>query len=170
MLTERESTPIAVVQGPGETVQSLFAVLVRSWRPGGIDVAGVIAEPHNLPDRSCAAGILRNVVSGETFPMYLATVPVDISCHLDARGVDAACASVVEQLRNADIVVLSKFGKLEAEGKGLWPAFQASLMAGKPIMTTVSSRHEAAWRAFAPHAVVVDADEEALTAWRHRLG
>lgn len=167
---KRESSPIAVVRGSGEAVQDLFAAVAQNWRSDGIKVAGVIAEPHDLPDRSCTAGVMRNVASGEAFPIYLATAPLGTSCHLDASGVDAACASLLDQLRDADVVVLSKFGKLEAEGKGLWPAFQASLAAGKPIMTSVSSKHEAALQAFAPHALAVEANEAALTAWHGSTG
>ena len=158
--------PVAVVHGPSETVQSLFAAISEHWRSAGVKVVGVVAEPHGLPDRSCAAGIMRVIPSGEAFPIYLASAPAATSCHLDAGGVDAACASVLDHLRDADVVVLSKFGKLEAEGSGLWPAFAASLAAGRPVMTSVSAKHEDAWRALVPHATAVEANEAALAAWR----
>jgi nucleoside-triphosphatase THEP1 len=165
-----EPNPIAVVAGEGESVQSLFAAMARKWQSDGLRVAGLVAEPHALPDRSCTAGILRNVASGEPFAMYLETAPAGTSCHLDADHVEAACTSILDQLRDADIVVLSKFGKLEAQGKGLWPAFRASLEAGKPVLTSVSAKHRDAWQAFAPEADLVDADEAALSAWRAHAG
>jgi hypothetical protein len=162
--------PIAVVHGASEDVQTLFAAVAKNWRSAGLKVAGVVAEPHHLPDRSCAAGILRDIATGQAFPMYLETPPAGTSCHLDAGGVDAACAAVIDQLADADVVVLSKFGKLEADGKGLWPAFRASIAAGRPVVTSVSRLHEAAWQAFAPGAALVEADPAALTAWRDRAG
>jgi len=61
--------------------------------------------------------------------------------------------------------VLSKFGKLEAAGQGLFPAFEAAAAAGKPVLTSVSSKHRDAWRAFAPDADFIQADEAALTEW-----
>lgn len=159
------SNPIAVVEGAGESIQRLFTDIADECRSAGLSVAGVIAESHGLPDRTCSAGILRNIGSGEQFPIYLETMPVGTSCHLDPQGVEAACSSVLDQVVGSDLVVLSKFGKLEAEGKGLSPAFRAAIAAGKPIVTTVSSKHRAAWQAFAPDAEFIEADKIALTQW-----
>lgn len=113
----------------------------------------------------CSAGILRDIASGARHSIYLAVAPTGTSCHLDARGVEAACSSVLGQVQGGDLVVLSKFGKLEALHEGLFPAFEAAIAAGKPVLTTVSSRHREAWQAFAPDAVPIDADKAALTAW-----
>lgn len=157
---------IAVVQGAdGPAIQALLAAAVDEWRAAGARVAGVIAEAHDLPDRSCSAGVLRDIGSGDRYAIYLETAPVDTSCHLDAGGVEAACASVVGQIAGCDLVVLSKFGKLEAMRQGLFPAFAAAVAAGRPVVTTVSSRHRDAWRAFAPDAAYLEADGPALAQW-----
>src|SRR3546814_859793 len=151
---------IAVVRGAdSESIQRLFAETVADWRATGIRVAGVTAEAHGLPDRTCSAGVLRDIGSGNQFPIYLETTPQGTSCHLDAEGVEAACASVIDQIASADLVVLSKFGKLEAMRQGLFPAFEAAIAAGRPLMTTVSGKHRDAWEAFAPDATYLEADQ-----------
>lgn len=166
-----DTSPIAVVGGiESSKLQELLSSFAAECRSRGLKVAGVIAEAHGLPDRTCSAGILRNIASKEGFPIYLADSPAGTSCHLDSRGVDAACASLLDQLARSDLIVLSKFGKLEAVKGGLYPAFQAAIAAGKPIVTSVSAKHETAWRAFAPSAVHIDAKQQALTDWWLSLG
>ncbi len=154
-----------VVGGDGAAIQALLATAAAGWRAAGVKVVGVIAEAHGLPERSCSAGVLRDVVSGASYPIYLETVPSHTSCHLDAAGVEAACASVLDQLSESEVVVLSKFGKLEAMRRGLAPVFDAAIAAGKPVLTTVSEKHRGAWRAFAPDAAALAADGAAISAW-----
>lgn len=157
---------IATIAGAdSETIQALLATAAAGWRAAGVKVTGVIAEPHGLADRTCSAGILRDVVSGAPFRIYLETPRADTSCQLDAEGVAAACDAVRDQVAASDLVVLSKFGKLEAMRQGLAPIFEAALAAGKPILTTVSEKHRDAWRALAPDAVSLAADDAAVQNW-----
>lgn len=154
-----------VVGDDGSAIQALLAATAAGWCAAGVKVVGVIAEAHGMPERSCTAGVLRDIVSGASYPIYLETVPSHTSCHLDTAGVDAACASVLDQLSGSDVVVLSKFGKLEAMRQGLAPVFEAAIAAGKPVLTTVSEKHRDAWRAFAPDAAPLPADGVAISSW-----
>jgi len=157
---------IATVAGADSaTVQALFAAAIARWRRDGVRVAAVVAEAHGLPDRTCAAGFLRDLTSGVAYPIHLESPPPGTSCHLDVRGIDAACAAILPLIGTSDLVVLSKFGKLETTGGGLFAAFEAARAAGRPILTTVSPKHHAAWQAFAPGAAVLPADMDALRQW-----
>ena len=161
-----DAKAVAVIGGmESSALQAVLVSFAAQCRAQGMRVAGVVAEAHGLPDRTCSAGILRSLASGEGFPIYLGEAPAGTSCHLDSRGVDAACASVLDQLQASDLVILSKFGKLEAMQGGLYPAFEAAVAAGKPVVTSVSAKHETAWHLFAPAAASVDAKREALTHW-----
>lgn len=169
--TDREmKTPanaIATIVGADDpTLQKLFAAAVAKWRSAGLTVTGLLAETHGLADRTCRAGFLRDIASDKTYSIYLENPPSHTSCHLDSTGVEAACRNLIGQIPASDIIILSKFGKLEADHGGLAPAFDAAVAAGKPIITTVSEKHRAAWRQFAPHAIELSADEAALDAWQ----
>jgi nucleoside-triphosphatase THEP1 len=168
-MTQTTDRIAAVAGADGTTAQTLFAEVAARWRAAGIGVVGVIAEAHGLPGRTCGAGILRDIASGTPYRIYLDTPPGNTSCHLDAAGVEAACAAVRDQVRTSDLVILSKFGKLEAARRGLAGVFEAALAAGKPVLTTVSEKHRDAWRAFAPDAAFLEADEAALQAWRRTV-
>jgi hypothetical protein len=157
---------IAAVEGArSATVQALFEQAVGRWRAAGVQVVGLIEETHGLRDRTCNAGVLRDIVSGKSHSIYLEIPPSDTSCHIDAAGADIACATVLKQIELCDLVVLSKFGKLEAASGGLIGAFQAAIAAGKPILTSISDKHLDAWRAFAPTAQTLPANSAALQDW-----
>lgn len=155
----------AIVGSDGAAVQETLAEIVADWRAAGVRIAGVLAEPHGLPDRVCGAGFLRDIASGNPYPIYLDSPQSRGSCHLDAAGVARACASVLSQIATSDLIVLNKFGKLEATGQGLAPAFKAAMAAGKPLLTAASRNHLDAWRALAPGAAVLPADKVSLRAW-----
>lgn len=167
---------IAVMQGtPGSTVQTIFGDLVDRWKPM-LRIAGVIAEGHGFPDRKCRAGYLRSIVSGARYPMFQDLGPGSEACHLEGGGVLAAAAAVEKDIAaGCDLVLLSKFGKLEAASGGLTGAFTAALAADVPLLTSVSPAFEAAWTKFAsPLFDALPAEAVRVEAWwctiRNRTG
>jgi len=157
---------IARVDGTDSaTVQRLFAQAVARWRAAGVRVVGLVEETRGVPGQICNAGTLRDVVSGRPYSIYLDVPPPDRSCHIDAKGAESAGAAVLDDIETCDVVVLSKFGKLEAGHGGLIGVFEAAISLGKPVLTTVSERHRAAWEAFAPDAAVLPPTVGALDAW-----
>ena len=163
-------TAIAAILGRDSTAaQPLLAALVAQLQAAGTKVVGVIDEGHGIPDRTCRAGTLRDIVSGTAFPIFFETAPSDTSCLIDVTGVEMAAAALLPQISASDLVVLSKFGKVEATRRGLSPVFAAAIAAGKPVLTAVSQKHREAWEAFAPGATTLAADEAALRAWWHSV-
>lgn len=169
-LKQNEQT-IAVVRGaPNAEIQAIFRTLVDVWKRE-LRLAGVIAEDHGLPDRFCQAGYLRSLATGERFSIFQDQSPGTATCHLDGDGAVAAAMAVQRDIaRGCDLVVLSKFGKLEADGNGLAGAFRAALTARLPLLVSVSPAHDAAWRQFADREfAVLPADGTAIDLWRHAL-
>jgi hypothetical protein len=161
---------IAAIEGDGSTsAQTLFADAVARWRAEGVRVVGFIEEPHGLVDRTCTGGILCDVATGARYPIYRETLPEGAVWHIDPDGAQAACAALLPQIAGCDIVVLSKFGKLEAAGAGLPGAFHAAVSAGRPVLTAVSRKHRVAWRRFAPDAVALRASSDVLRGWKEEL-
>ena len=157
---------IAVVTAADNDIaQKLLASLAAEWRRAGLKVAGLTTEAHGLADRSCSAGILCDIATGVRFRIHLDEPPAGTSCHLDGSGVSSACAAIIDRIADSDVVVLSKFGKLEAQQKCLYPAFEAALMMGKPILTTVARKHRDTFTAYAPQATSLEPDAAAITAW-----
>ena len=153
----------------GVDAQALLAGAAGAARALGMTVAGVLAEDLGFPDRICAAGTLRNIATGRGHTIYLPVAPPGTSCHLDPSGVEDACAEILDELDGADLVILSKFGKLEAGGTGLFRAFEAVIAFGKPILTTVSGRHHGVFGEHVPEAHIRPANEAGIIRWLHSL-
>ncbi|MCO5090709.1 DUF2478 domain-containing protein [Bosea sp. (in: a-proteobacteria)] len=160
-----ETSAIAVIASrDGQDLQALLSAAAGRWRQAGIRLAGLLAEGHD-GEGVCSAAYLRDLTTGERFSIQREAPPPGTTCHLDAGGMERACDALLPRTASADIVVLSKFGKLEAMQQGLWRCFSASASAGTPVLTTVSSRHAEALRAWAPAARWLEPDEAAIQSW-----
>lgn len=158
---------IAVVRdAPSAVVQALFHDLIESWQTSA-RIAGVLAESHGLEDRHCNAGFLRSIRDGRRYSIFQDLGPGSQACQLDGRGASEASEAVRRDIADGcDLVVLSKFGKLEAAREGLMPAFAAAVEAGVPVLTSVSPAFREAWDRFAePLIVALPAERGAIDAW-----
>jgi hypothetical protein len=158
---------IAVVRGTSSAeIHELFRSLAERWRPS-LRLAGLVAEDHGLADRACSAGFLRNIASGERFSIFEDLGPGSAACHLDGAGALTAAQSVCRDIEaGCDLVLLSKFGKLEANDKGLFGAFKAALDAHVPLVTSVSPAYEQHWRKLAGNSyAILPADLEEIATW-----
>jgi hypothetical protein len=159
--------PIAVVQGaPSEVVQGLFRDFIARLDPA-VRLAGVVEDPAPPAESACNAGALKSLSDGRYFPIMQDLGPGVVACRLDSEGVVSACDSVQAGIRaGADLVILSKFGKIEVERSGLAAAFADALQAGLPILTSVSPKLNDAWDSFAaPLYVKLPPDLAAIEAW-----
>lgn len=159
----------AIVGAESAVIQKLLAEAVSDWRRAGLKVCGVVEEAHGLTGRSCSSGLLRNLETGNLFAMYLDEPPAHTSCHLDELGVVGACASVVDRIATSDLVVLSKFGKVEAVGSGLFEAFEIAVALNKPLLTSAAPKHHYAWQRFAPEAVFIRPDRASIETWKRSV-
>ena len=158
---------IAAIRGASsEDVQSLFRDLLQRWQKQA-RIAGVIAEEHGLPDRHCRAGYLSHIATGTRFPIFQDLGPGSNACTLEGAGAITATAAIEKDIAGGcDLVLLSKFGKLEAAGQGLYGAFASAMAAEIPILTGVSDAYARAWDAFAaPLFESLPADAERIEDW-----
>ncbi len=159
--------PIAVIQGAASTeVQALLRDFIARLPPG-VRVAGAVEDPAPAAGGPCSAGELNRLGHGQRFRIMQDLGPAATSCRLDAEGVVSACDGVLADIdAGCDLVVLSKFGKIESERSGLAPAFARAMEAGLPLLTSVSPRFTEAWDRFAaPFYVVLPARLEAIESW-----
>lgn len=144
---DQSAPTIAVVRGASDAeIQDIFRALTERWQPV-LRLAGAVAESHGLADRSCPAGYLRNLATGARFSIFHDLGPGTAECHLDGHGVVTAAAAVQHDIATGcDLVVLNKFGQLEAAGDGLAGAFRAAVATDLPMLTSVAPAHDRAWR------------------------
>ena len=159
---------VAVNGGASDAIQALLARLAQRWTADGTRVSGVVEEARNGLSKRDGGTRLRNLQSGVAYDIYQDLGPQSTACCLDARGFAEACQHVVDEIARCDVVVLSKFGKLESERGGLLAAFTAAALLEKPVLTAVSPAFEASYLAFVgPYGAIVPPSEPDLYAWGH---
>jgi hypothetical protein len=92
-------------------------------------------------------------------------------CRLDPEGLERAVGLVSQSLSGLpDLLVVNKFGKHEAEGRGFRPLIGEAMLAGIPVLTAVNATNEAAFLTFSDGlAQQLPADLPSLLAWYDAL-
>lgn len=162
---------IVAVQGAdGGAIQDLLATLARRWTADGRRIVGVVEETRPGLRKSAGGAFLRNLRTGGLYDIYQDLGPQSTACCLDASEFAEACPDILQDLSTCDAVVLSKFGKLEAERSGLLAAFTAAALLEKPVITSVSPMFADCYLAFVGQfGAIVPPDEESLHAWGRKL-
>jgi nucleoside-triphosphatase THEP1 len=147
--------------------RSLLEDFVALRRAEGLRVAGIVETPEPGEGGACGALYVVNLATGARIGISQNLGPGSTACNLDPGGVAEACAAAQAAIEaGADVVVLSKFGKLEAGGGGLCDAFFAAAEAGIPVVTTLHPILREDWARFAGDlAEEIAPEAQALDAW-----
>jgi hypothetical protein len=88
-------------------------------------------------------------------------------CRLDPDALEQAVAQTRAVLeRGADCLIVNKFGKHEADGRGFRDVIVAALEQGLPVLTGLNKHNIAAFEAFTGGAAVaLPPDAEKLVQW-----
>lgn len=157
--------PIAAISGAdGAVIQQLLRAFVQR-QPSSTRVAGVIEEAVSSARRST---VIRKITDELAYPVFQNLGAGAVGCALDPHGISLASAAILREIEaGCDLVVVSKFGKLEADsGAGFVPVFAAAMDAGIPAITSVSPKYAEAWARFAgPYFTPLPPEPEAIDAW-----
>ena len=94
---------VAVVRGaPSPIIEPVMGAVVDRLQPE-FRLAGAIAEDHGLLERSCSAGYLRNITTGERFSIFHDLGPGSTVCHLTGDGAREAATTVERDMPQAAI-------------------------------------------------------------------
>jgi nucleoside-triphosphatase THEP1 len=159
---------IAALSGEARrTNQTLLADFVQRRRADGLRVVGVVEFAERSETGVCGRLSVIDLATGASIAISQNLGPGSTACNLDPGGVAEACAAAQRAIAaGADLVVLSKFGKLEAARGGLCDAFAAAIEAELPVVTTVNPVMREEWARFAGTlSEDVCASAEALEAW-----
>lgn len=161
-------SPIAaILYGPEDDCDGLLKAFAQEMAGRGLTVIGLVqinaGSCHSDLDMELEAlddgrriGICQDLGSGSTS-----------GCRIDPAGLAEAAAHLRAALeRPADLVVVNKFGHMEAEGGGLIAEIGAAAAAGLPLVIGLPARFRDAWDAFAAGMdVKLSCSREALDGW-----
>ena len=142
--------------GEGTALAHLLDNLLAELRRTGVRVAGAIQDDVPRDDRGHCDMLLRELSGGRTFRISEDRGPAAAGCHLDTFALEDAAGLVEASLADgAEIVLLNKFGKREAQGRGF-----------RGVLVAAVQHNFEAWTAFAgPLAQTLPLDQEAVAAW-----
>ncbi|RMH46089.1 MAG: DUF2478 domain-containing protein [Alphaproteobacteria bacterium] len=153
------------VPGRGRT-DALIARAVDMFLADGLRVAGVVcarppgdgAHPCDMDLRVLPDGFSRRISQ----PLGRAAR----GCRLDGAAIEAMAAAVGAGLAGADLLVVNKFGRLEAAGRGLCGAIAQALEMEIPVLVGVNRLNLPHFEAFAGGmAVRLEPGIDAIRAW-----
>lgn len=133
--------------GAGDRLIGVVAgvLLAKGWRLAGV----VQSNTEGTPGRACLMD-LTVLGSGERVRISQDLGTGSRGCRLDPAGLEAAVGLVERSLASGPrLLIVNKFGKQEAEGRGFRPLIGRALAEGVPVLTTVSAKNLAAFEGFA---------------------
>jgi len=159
----------AVVYGDGLYPDRVIARALEPLRERGLTLAGVLQlVAAAFPKRHPCDLLLEDLTSGEVVALAEHRGKEARGCRLDVGLLTELAESVVASLHSEApcLLVVNKFGKIEADGGGLRGAIADAIDLGIPVLVGVPARNLDRWRAFAgSFALELPAEPAALTRW-----
>jgi hypothetical protein len=153
------------LQGRGRT-DALIAEVATLLEADGLRLAGTVQSNHERPDRRKCDMDLRVLPDGPIVRISEDRGEMARGCTLDSGALEQTVVAVEQRLPGAEVLIVNKFGKREAEGKGLVPVIAEALDRGIPVLIGVNGLNLAAFLAFAGEEVTaLPPDAPSVAAW-----
>ncbi len=136
------------LQGRGR-IDLLIAEVVARLETHGVALAGTVQTNIHRNDRHHCDMDLRLLPDGPTVRISVDRGAEARGCRLDAGVLEQSVLWVSGALDGAEFLVINKFGKQEAEGKGLSGVIADALERGFPVLVGVNGLNLPAFLAFA---------------------
>lgn len=152
--------PAALVLPPGGTAQDLVEDFAAELRQNGVRVGGLIQRGRK------SEAVLVALDDGTQLPI-MQKLGQGSSCAVDGGAVAEASAVVRRAIRRGDdLIVINKFGPLEADRSGLAAEMMEAMAEGLPLLTTVTLDRIESWLAFTGGwCELLPAERAALWRW-----
>lgn len=170
------SDPIiaALVYADGVYPDHAIGRAIEPLRERGIPLAGAIQrDPLDRPGRHPCDLLLENLATGEVTAIAEHRGKEARGCRLDVGILTDISEAVANSLHEDEprLLIVNKFGKIEADGGGLREAIADAVYLGIPVLVGVPMRNLDRWRAFAgAFSVELPADAAAISRWLESQG
>jgi hypothetical protein len=157
----------AVIYPKGCAVDDLLRGVVERLCAEGRAVAGAIQQTTDGSVGGCESLLLREIGSEHAVSITENRGSFARGCKLDPSGLTEMASRLEEALEDQpDLLVISRFGKAEIEGRGFRAVFSEALLRGIPVLTAVREINAAEWADFHQGlAVDLPPHPEAVLAW-----
>lgn len=147
--TENLLNLAAVIYQPADDVDRLLASFAERLRSDGRRIGGIVQRNRR---GDCGPAKLMEVIdltTGRVIPICQNLGSGSTACKLDLAGLSEAAQAVSRAIaEDVELVIINKFGKTEAQGRGLRAEIADAILVGIPLLTAVPERLYPAWEAF----------------------
>lgn len=157
---------------------AILAEVVTLLTAEGLRLAGTVQSAAERIDRAQCDMDVQVLPDGPSFRISQDLGNHAKGCRLDPGALEMAVAAATARLDGADLLIVNKFGKLEAEGRGFCGLIVEALGLGMPVLVGVNGLNLAAFQQFSgglavpcgndPHDVVAWAAAHLQSAEQHR--
>lgn len=149
---------------PGEPIDALLAQTASSYRQDR--VAGYVQTRYK--DRDCGTLVyVRNLRSGDEMSITKNRGAMARGCKLDGDALSALSEQLARDIEvGSDLLIVARFGRSEAEGRGLRDVISRAMELEIPVLVGVRGEYADAWTAF--HGGIADTlalDPHAILTW-----
>ncbi|OKH86270.1 DUF2478 domain-containing protein [Thalassospira sp. TSL5-1] len=156
------------VQERGQ-VDRLLENVARRLIAEGANLAGVVQVNAEREGARHCDMLVQVLPNGAQFDISQKLGNESRGCRLDVAALEEAVAAVGVSLENRpdiDLLVINKFGKHEAQGRGFRDLIAQMLMRDVPVLLGVNPLNRAAFDAFSGgEATELAADEDSIYFW-----
>jgi hypothetical protein len=159
-------------EGQG-VADKLLAEVAAMLRAEGWVLAGAVQVNADRPEGQRCDMDLHVLAGVDVVRISQNLGPLARGCRLDAAGLEEA-VGLVEAALGAEprprLLIVNKFGKQEAEGRGFRPVIGQALASGMPVLTAVGRANLDAFGAFAQGlGAPISAEVGAVLTWCRRV-
>lgn len=161
----------ALVFLDGEEINSTVLAFAMTLEQQGVRLGGIVQIARDSPGCDCPETHVLDLASGQRLPILQNLGAHSQSCRIDSSALAIASGFLNQAIESkAEIIFVNRFGKLEAEGRGLFAEIAAAALARIPTLVCVSAKYLKAWREFASDlAVELPCSADALHQWWSQL-
>lgn len=147
----------------------LLSALAERLSARGIRLAGIVQTNVECYDNALCDMDVRVLPDGDTIRISQSLGAGSRGCRLNPEALEQAVGQVTAALQSADapqLMIVNKFGKHEADGRGMRPVIGEALAMGIPVLSGVNRLNVEPFQAFADGlAEEAPGDLDALEAW-----
>lgn len=119
-------------------IDALLAQVVSGLETSGLRLAGTVQTNIDRADRALCDMDLRLLPDGPTLRISVDRGAEARGCRLDPEALEDAVLWTERALDRAEFLVVNKFGKQEAEGRGLATVIAEALSRDMPVLVGVN--------------------------------
>ncbi len=149
----------------------LLSALAERLLQKGAKLAGVVQTNTECADSSKCDMDLRVLPDGETIRISQSLGTMSRGCRLDPAALEQAVGYVTTSLSDApQLLIINKFGKHEADGRGFRPVIAEALALDVPVLVGVNAMNQEKFIEFTGgEAEEMQADLDAIENWFDRI-